>query len=384
MRFLVLGAGRQGSAAAYDLLRQDEVEGVVLADSDVSRLRPFLRSYEGGRLEPLALDATDPARVAACMQGMDGVLCALPYYLNLQMARTAVDVGAHFCDLGGNTEIVEKELALDAEVRQRGLSLIPDCGLAPGMVNILAQAGIDALDTTDSVRIMVGGLPREPDPPLNYQIVYSLEGVLDYYTTDALILEDGEETVVGALEGVETVTFPDPVGELEAFYTAGGISTMPRRYEGRIRRMEYKTLRYPGHADLMKSIRELGLLDLEPVIVDGMRVVPRDFFIAAVSPRLRKPEGEDLVAMRVEVSGVQAGERRTVRYELLDFYDRETGVTAMMRTTGFSLAITALMQARGEVTELGARTPDFVVAAELYVERLRQRGVMVERSLLAG
>lgn len=380
MKFLVLGAGKQGSAAAFDLARRDVVDQVVLADQHVSSLPPFLEPFRGGKLLPLSLDASDHERVKGTMVGMDGVVCALPYYLNLAMARLAVEAGAHFCDLGGNTEIVERQLALSDSAAAKGLSVIPDCGLAPGMVNILAEAGIEALDQTDSVAIKVGGLPQDPEPPLDYQIVYSLEGVLDYYTTDAVILKDGRETKVKALDGLELVSFPEPLGELEAFYTAGGISTMPTRYSGTIREMEYKTLRYPGHARIMKAIRGLGLLELEPVEVDGSTVVPRRVFIASASPRLRKPGGRDLVAMRVEVRGEKEGGSRTIRYELVDYYDEENGITAMMRTTGYSLAITALMQADGRIEEKGVRTPDRAVPADAYVKELAARGVVIRRT----
>ncbi len=380
MKFLVLGAGAQGSAAAYDLLRRDEVEAVVLADQRSGPVQPFLEPLVGERLETVALDATDLDAVRGAMEGVHAVACALPYFLNLEMTRLAVEAGVHFCDLGGNTEIVEAQRELDAQASEKGVSVVPDCGLAPGMVNILAQAAMDELDETASVRILVGGLPQDPEPPLNYQIVYSMEGVLDYYTAEALVLEDGELARKEALTGVEEVEFPEPVGRLEAFYTAGGISTLPLRYRGEVRRMEYKTLRYPGHAAIMRAIRDLGLLDTEPVEVDGCEVVPRRLFIDVVSPRLRNPEGRDLVAMRVEVEGTRHEVEKTIRFDLLDRYDEETGITAMMRTTGYSLALTSLMQADGRVRETGVRTPDEAVPPEIYLSGLAARGIHVERT----
>src|SRR5690606_19148713 len=149
----------------------------------------------------------------------------------------------------------------------------------PGMVNILAQYGISMLDSVQSVKLYVGGLPQNPEPPLNYQIVYSLEGVVDYYTTESLIVRDGRRTTCAALSEVEQVQFPEPVGTLEEFHTAGGLSTMAFRYDGKIPNMEYKTLRYPGHAKIMEAIRDLGLLSLDPVDVKGQSVVPRDVFV---------------------------------------------------------------------------------------------------------
>ena len=376
----MLGGGAQGSAAAFDLCRREGVTDVCLADVRAAEVPPFLRSYLGGTLRTAVVDATDDSAVAPLMNGMHGVLSALPYYMNPRVTELALEAGSHYCDLGGNTEIVEQQRLLHERALALELSVIPDCGVAPGMVNILAQAGIDALDDVERVEIRVGGLPQEPEPPLNYQIVYSLEGVLDYYTTPAVILSGGRIQEVQALDGMEMVRFPEPVGELEAFYTAGGVSTMPFRYEGRIPEMNYKTLRYPGHADIMRAIRALGLLDTTPIDVRGQQVVPRNAFIAAASPTLRKPEGRDLLALRVEVSGTSDGAPRTVRYDLVDLYDEEHGVTAMMRTTGYSLAVTALMQVDGRVTEKGVHTPDEAMPAGPYLEELARSGVNVERA----
>ncbi|MDQ4080574.1 MAG: saccharopine dehydrogenase NADP-binding domain-containing protein, partial [Gemmatimonadota bacterium] len=262
---LVLGAGLQGTACAYDLLQNPEVTEVRLADIRIDHLPEFLAPYSGNRLIPTHLDVRDHEAVRALMREADAAMSAIPYYFNLDLARMAAETGTHFCDLGGNTEIVFQQKRLDDKARQTGCTIVPDCGLAPGMVNVLAQHGIEMLDKVKSVRIYVGGLPQHPEPPLNYQIVYSLEGELDYYTTKSWVLRDWKPMQVTALSEREPVMFDAPVGELEAFHTAGGLSTMATRYEGKIPSMEYKTLRYPGHAAIMEAIRELGLLELTPV-----------------------------------------------------------------------------------------------------------------------
>jgi lysine 6-dehydrogenase len=378
MRMLVLGSGLQGSACAYDLLQDKDVSEVRLADIHVGHLPEFLAPYSGPRLIPTPLDVRDHAAVLGAMRECDAVMSAIPYYFNFDMARLAVEAGVHFCDLGGNTEIVFKQKELDAEARKKNITVVPDCGLAPGMVNILAEHGIEQLDSVDSVKIFVGGLPQHPEPPLNYMLVYSLEGALDYYTTLSWVLRDGKRTHVKALSEREPVEFESPLGELEAFHTAGGLSTMAFRYEGKIPTMEYKTLRYPGHAQIMEDIRSLGLLDLEPVEVKGMKVVPRDVFIAVVGPRLNKPNGRDLVALRVVVSGKKAGKSQTKTFQLVDRYDEAHGLSAMMRTTGYSLAITGLMQVRGQVKPAGVHTPDECIPADAYINELRKRGIDIK------
>lgn len=383
MRFLVLGGGAQGTAAAFDLLQSGTADEVVVADLATDNLHPCLRPYLDDGLTLLEVDAASRDDVAAAMEGMDGVLCALPYHFNLHMARLAVVAGIHFTDLGGNTAIVGRQRELDGQARERGVSVVPDTGLAPGMVNILAQAGIDALDRVDAVRLWVGGLPRNPKPPLNYQIVYSLEGMLDYYVTPATILRDGRLTRVEALSGLEHLEFPEPVGRLEAFFTGGGTSALPFRYEGRVDTIEYKTLRYPGHAGIMHAIRELGLLSDREVVHNGSRVNPRKFFIEQVKPLLSGDGGEDIVVVRVDVAGHRNGHAELIRYHLLDRHDPATGLSAMARTTGFSLAITALMQTRGHIRP-GVGTADEVVPPGRYIDKLRRCGIDVEQTTSTG
>ncbi len=381
MKMLVLGAGLQGSACAYDLLRDPDVAEVRIADLHVDDLPEFLaKAPEAGRkLKPMQVDVRDRAAVLAAMRGCDAVMSAIPYYFNFEMAQYAVEAGVHFADLGGNTEIVFEQQSLDAAAKAKKISVMPDCGLAPGMVNILAEYGIRQLDGVDAVRIFVGGLPQHPQAPLNYQIVYSLEGVLDYYTTLSWVLRHGKRTQVKALSEVEPVEFPSPIGTLEAFHTAGGLSTMAFRYEGKVPAMEYKTLRYPGHARIMEAIRDLGLLEEKPIDVKGVQVSPRAVAVAAMGPRLTKPESADLVALRVIVAGRKDGKPKTFEWDLVDRYDEAHGISAMERTTGYSLAITGLMQVRGQVTALGVHTPDEAMPAEAYIAELRKRGIDIRQ-----
>lgn len=377
MRMLVLGAGQQGSACAYDLLQNPEVKEVRLADLHTGHLAQFLAPYSGERLIPTPLDVRDKDAVLALLEQSDAAMSAIPFYFNYDLAALAVEAGVHFSDLGGNTEIVFKQKTLDPAAKKKGITIIPDSGLAPGMVNILAEHAIEQLDAVETVRIFVGGLPQRPEPPLNYQIVYSLEGVLDYYTTLSWVLRKGKRTHVKALSEIEVVNFGGSLGELEGFHTAGGLSTMAFRYEGKIPTMEYKTLRYPGHARIMEAIRELGLLDLKPVDVKGVKVVPRDLVVAAMGPRLTKPNAHDLVALRVYAEGTKDGKPKRIGWEMVDYYDEENGISAMERSTGYSLSITGQMQARGEIGKAGVFTPDEAIPAEKYIHELAARGVMI-------
>lgn len=381
MRVLVLGAGLQGSACAFDLLNNAAVQRVGLADVRPPVLPAFLQPFvsapndSSARLVPMTLDVRDASAVRAALAGYDAVCSAIPYYFNFPLAELAVEAGVHFCDLGGNTEIVRQQKTLDAAATAKGVSVVADTGLAPGMVNVIAQHGIDQFDQVDSVKLFVGGLPQTPEPPLNYQIAYSIEGMVDYYTSESLVVRDGKPTGVKALSEIETVPFAAPLGDLEAFHTAGGLSTMVYRYAGKIATMEYKTLRYPGHARIMEAIRDLDLLSLDPVDIKGQQVVPRDVFVRVAGDKLHKRK-PDLVALRVVVSGTKGGQHSTRAWEVVDRFDEQHGITAMMRTTGYTLSITAQLQATGVVPP-GVHTPDESIPPTQYFKMLAERGVMV-------
>jgi lysine 6-dehydrogenase len=375
MRMLVLGAGLQGSACAFDLLNESSVSHVTIADVKIGSLPPFLQQRSDARLSSIALDVRDEAAVRDAFSRCDAVLSAIPYYFNGALARLAVESGVHFTDLGGNTEIVQQQKQLHDAAVARGVSIVPDTGLAPGMVNVIAQHGIDQFDAVESVKLYVGGLPQVPEPPLGYQIAYSIEGMVDYYTTQSLVVRDGQPTTVTALSELEPVTFGEGVGTLEAFHTAGGLSTMVYRYAGKIPVMEYKTLRYPGHVAIMRAIRDLGLLDTVPVDVKGQQVSPRDVFVKVAGDHLRKGK-PDLVALRVTVTGTRDGQRHTRAWEVVDRYDATHGVSAMMRTTGYTLSITGQLQAGGAIPA-GVHTPDECMPTARYFDMLGARGIAV-------
>ena len=343
----------------------DDVTEVRLADLHVGHLPDFLAPYSGPRLIPTPLDVRDRDAVLGAMRDCDAVMSAIPYYFNYELARSAVEAGVHFCDLGGNTEIVFKQKELDAEAKQKNITVVPDCGLAPGMVNILAEYGIAQLDSVDSVKIFVGGLPQHPEPPLNYMLVYSLEGALDYYTTLSWVLRDGKRTQVTALSERE------PVDVRRAARHARGVSHrgrsvddgVPVRGQDPDDGVQDAPLSRARRAD-GEQFASMGLLDLEPVDVKGTKVVPRDAFIAVGAAEAHEAEGpRSRRAARRRDAARRTASRRRDTFELVDRYDEEHGISAMMRTTGYSLSITGLMQVRGEVKPAGVHTPDECIPA---------------------
>jgi lysine 6-dehydrogenase len=266
---------------------------------------------------------------------------------------------------------------------EAGCTVIPDMGVAPGLTNLLAAEAVRRLDSAAEVRMYVGGLPENPRPPLNYQIVFSLEGAIDYLTTPSWILSEGRLKQQEPLSDLELLRF-EGLGTLEAFHTAGGASTLPWRFENRVDYLAYKTLRYPGHAQIMGAIRGLGLLSDDPVTVGQQEIVPRDVFIAAATPHLIRPGEPDLVVLRVVAKGERAGEPKVLTWNLVDREDPETGISAMMRCTGFTLSIVGLLIGRGVIEERGVLAPDEGIPYEPVVEELDKRGVRIAFEETAG
>ena len=380
MRFLVLGAGLQGFAAALDLARSREVEEVVVADSDGARAARAAERLQGlnAAVRAETIDVTKESRLVERLRGYDVVISAVPYFLNLDLTKAAIQAQVSFCDLGGNTDVVREQEALNDQAEDADITIVPDCGLAPGMANVLAAAGIGRLDRADLVQIRVGGLPLHPKPPLEYMMVFSMHGLLNEYLGRAVALRNGKRTEIETLTEVEELEFPKPVGRCEAFVTLGGTSTMPWTYEGKLATLDYKTVRYPGHAAKMRLFRDLGLLETTPVLLEGASVAPRSLFAAVAEPRLTFPNEPDLVVMRVVVEGVKDGKKKEIVFEMLDRMDTKRGVTAMMRTTAYPTAAAALMIARGEVPFRGVAAMERAIPAEAFLREIAKHELKID------
>lgn len=381
MKFLVLGAGAMGSAAAYDLARGDGVDLVVVADADGARAEAVAessRSKGSAPLQGIGLDAGDPAAVARAMKGIDGVLSAVPYFYNLRLAEAAIEAGAHFCDLGGNNTVVAQTLGLDARAKARKVSLVPDCGLAPGMVSVWVKDHFERLDKTESVKIRVGGLPVKPTGALNYMRVFSVHGLINEYIEPVVAIRKGKIVTLEPLVDREELTFPAPFGKLEAFTTSGGTSTLPETYRGKIRDLDYKTIRYPHHGVVFRSMYELGFFASEPVEVDGVRIAPRKLATALLEKNLPS-RGKDAVLVRVESVGKKGGKTLRIRDQLVA-YENKAGHTAMMQTTAYPAAIVCRMMADGRIPRGGARPQERCVPTGEFFAELAARKIAPKRT----
>jgi lysine 6-dehydrogenase len=363
-----------GLGACYDLVQSAEVKALTVADLERSKAEALVSRLASPKLTATATNVTDFARVVDLMHGHDAVISCVVYRHNLTLARAALEARVNFCDLGGNNQVVEAELALDAEARAAGIRIIPDCGLAPGLVSVLTAHGVKRFDHLEAVHIRVGGLPQYPQPPLNYQIVFSIDGLINEYVEPARILRRGQIAEVESLTEVETLEFPPPFGELEAFHTSGGISTLPESFRGVVQELDYKTIRYPGHCQQFKLLLDLGLAGGTPLRVDGGEVVPRNLLRELLSQKIPS-EGPDTVLVRVEFSGIQQGRQCKLFYDIIDYYDGQTGLSAMMRTTAFPASIVAQMMARGDISDPGAIPQERCVPSDKFIEALRERDI---------
>lgn len=389
--YAILGAGKQGVAAAYDVILHGGAARVTLADADPAlarkaahRLRNLLGAalkQDNIALETLPLDGRNKESLVNVLQGHNAVLSAIPYYLNPAVADAAITVKAHYCDLGGYFETTQKILRMNGKAKRAGVALIPDCGVSPGMCNTLAVRGIEQMDKVEFVHMYCGGLPQSPRPPLFYKIVFNLEGLLGNYFGKAYVLKGGKVALVPSFSGREELEFPAPLGKLEAVVTGGATSSCPWTFRGKIPEYTYKTLRYPGHYDKIQFLKDLGLLDTAPVQVNGHAVSPRQVFVAAAGPKLAFPDDKDLLVQRVVVRGKKDGIDKEITYDVLDYYDAATGFTAMQRTTGFSAAIVLEMMAQGRVTARGAVPLEKSVPSSAFLEEIRRRGVRVSESI---
>ena len=376
MKILVLGAGRMGHGAAYDLVHNSPgVEQVTVADFELGKAELVASQVGTGRIDARQVDASDYSAVRDLMHGHDSVISCVNYWYNESLSKAAIGTKTNFCDLGGNNYVVDAQLALDAEAKTAGINIVPDCGLAPGMVSILAMHGAAKFDRVDEIHIRVGGLPQDPRPPLDYQLVFSVEGLINEYVEAARVVRDGRVTEVESMTELENLSF-EGFPPLEAFQTSGGTSTLPDTFFGKIRELDYKTIRYAGHCEKFKTMIDLGLCLSEEILVDYQKVTPRKVLGELLQKHL-PADGPDYVLVRLDFVGKKGSESKTLRYDIIDKFDRSAGLSAMMRTTAFPASIIAQMMAKGDVLERGATPQEKAIDPDRFIAELERRNIRI-------
>ncbi|AOV08932.1 saccharopine dehydrogenase family protein [Sporosarcina ureilytica] len=381
MKVVVLGAGLMGKETARDLVKSDDVEQVYLADINVCQAEDFAEELMSDKLDILLLNANDDEQLGDIMALGDVVVNALFYTFNEKVARIAIEKKVHSIDLGGHIGgATDAVLKLEERAKANGVTLIPDLGVAPGMINILTGYGAQKLDKVETIKLYVGGIPVKPEPPLNYNVVFSLEGVFDHYTDPSHVIRNGKLKEIPSLSEIEAIHF-DEYGELEAFHTSGGTSTLTTSFPN-VQTLEYKTIRYPGHAEKFQLLVDLGLLSRDSkVTVGGQSIKVRDVMRAHLSPQLQLGEKSDAVLLRVIVSGEKDGAQMSYEYDLVTEKDTNKKITAMARATASTMSIVAQMIGKGLISKRGVYPPENIVPGEEYIKELKKRGVMIQESI---
>jgi lysine 6-dehydrogenase len=381
MKLLVLGAGMMGSAAAYDMARSPQVEAVTLADQDMERVERAVKHINKligtKKVIGTRADASKVLEVVRLMREHTGVLSAVPYFHNLALCKAAIGARCHFVDLGGNNTVVRQEYTFSKTAADKGVAIAPDCGLSPGMASILAGELMRRVGgKADALKIYVGGLPENPKPPFYYQLVFSVEGLINEYVEPAKVLRNGKIREIEPLTELENVFVPGFNAELIAFHTSGGTSTLPETFKGKVGECFEKTLRYPGHFPLIRGLYDLGFFSSNKVKIGKQEIAPRAL---TAHMFLKKMSGTDpdVTVMRIEAHNSGC----ITSFTLVDHYDPETNMTSMMRTTAWPASIVLQMICSNQISKRGGIYQELDVPAVRFIEEMEARGVRIDSSL---
>lgn len=377
--YAILGAGMQGTAAAYDLAKFADPAVIKMGDIDLDQATKNAQRVDrlvGAEIcQPHRVNALDPSSLGPFLADVDVVLSCLPYWMHPQVAKIAIETKTNMVDLGGNTEITLETLKLDDAAKAADVTFVPDTGLAPGLVNSLGLYLIESMDKCESVKLYCGVLPQNPVPPFNYKLTFNVEGLVTEYDFQAVTLRNGEIHLVDTLTELETLQI-DQLGEMEAFVTSGGTSTAPYTLKGRVPNYEYKTIRHPGHCERIKIFKDFGFWNEEEVEIRGCKVRPRDVFYKVFGDALSKFEDKDLCVVRGVGRGKKDGQDVVRQIDIFDKQCEATGFTSMERLTGFSCSIYAIAIANGEVAK-GAVRYENAMTGHRFVEDIQKRGIQL-------
>ncbi|MBI2064811.1 MAG: hypothetical protein HYT62_02015 [Candidatus Yanofskybacteria bacterium] len=385
-RYAVAGAGLQGTAIAYDLGLHGNAKKILLIDADEDRALSSAKRVNDliGKniVSGVRLDVRETGMFIKLLQNQNiqTLICAMQYELNNLMTWVATKTKINMCDLGGSTEIVRVQHAYNKLARTNDITIVPDCGMGPGLNLSLAMYAMDAIDQPEELYIWDGGLPQNPEKPWNYNMTFNIRGLTNEYAGDAYFLRNGDIVNIPALSELETLSFPEAFGTLEAAVTSGGLSTAPWTLKGKLKRLENKTLRHPGHWAQMQTLRNLGMFRERPEKVGKINIAPRDLLHALLEPQIKKSNVHDICVIRTLCLGKnQSNQKTTSKVELIDRYDNKTGFTAMQKLTGWHASIVAILCTKG-------RLPRGVVAVEtipgsLIVCEMRKRGFKISETI---
>ena len=371
-RYAIIGTGRQGLSAAYDLARFGSAEEIFLCDINLETAIKGAEKLDSNIFKPVQLDANNHQQLHETLKGVDSAISAVPFTYNLDITKVAIDSEANLCDLGGHTETVRKQLALHESAKTNGVTIVPDCGMGPGLNISLGVLAMSRVENPINLFIWDGGLPLNPVPPWNYISTFNINGLTNEYEGPAWFIRDGKPIQVDCLGEVEELDFPEPLGRLEAAVTAGGLSTAPWTFAGKLQRLENKTLRYPGHWQTFRAYQQLGLFSQDPAIVEGKSFIPREIFHSLLQPKISNDQVNDICVIRTCCEGESNGKKSICTLDLYETYDAQTGFTAMEKFTGWHASMVAILSARKKLPE-GAIPIEKALTGHLLQEEAKKR-----------
>jgi len=374
MDILMIGAGKMAKGVIFDLIENDAIRKITVIDNSQEALNTVKERFDDPRIERVRGDIGNIASLMPFLKGKNCVINGTHYKYNFDLSVACIDSGVNFCDLGGNVDVVEKQLTLNGRAKEKKVNIVPDCGLAPGMAGIVATHYAQDFSEIEGLKIRVGGVPLKPKSMLNYQLVFSVEGLINEYIEKAMILKDGQMAYVDSMTETEDLVFRDPFGRMEAFYTSGGTSTLTKTMKDKVKNLDYKTIRYPGHCRLIKILLDIGMASSDEVQADGMKIVPRKLLGKLLENYL--PSGEpDAVLIRIEIIGKKHGNTMKETYECIDQFDEKSNLSSMQRTTAFPVSIIAQMLAAGKIDRKGVIPQELCVPREEFISELEKRGI---------
>lgn len=378
MKIAILGAGTVGASLAKLFCESPSVNGIVVIDQNGNALAELQESCPKAKLRTYKINIQKEHTIISLIKGFDCLVSALPYEYNPKIAELAVRVGINYIDLGGNDAILEKQLVLDDEAKSKNLWIIPNCGMAPGLVNILAMHGFEEFDEVDSISIWASSLPKQPIPPFNYQVVFSPIGLVHEYFDPVSILQNGKITTVDPLEGYEKINFESEpeLGDLEAFYVSGSITSLVKELEGKVKELSYKTIRYPGHRDIMKALKILDL-DSTQIIDIRTNLTYQDILVRQIQKNL--PRGDkDIVLIKMVIEGLRNGEPVQRVYELIHENEENSEMSSLMSCATIPIVIISEMIMDKElIGKGGVNPPESIVPKDEFIKRLKDKGLEV-------
>jgi lysine 6-dehydrogenase len=378
MKILILGHGNIGSILTWDLAKNLLRAQIVVADRNQKRVEDAVAALHSENITGICLDANNQRELVKAMKRFDLVICALPGALGFKSTKAAIDAKINMVDI---SYMPENALTLNRDALKAGVTIIPDCGVAPGLSNLLVGHALSKLDRAVDIHILVGGLPEKPIPPLDYTPTWSIEDLIHEYTRRAKIVKNGKIVEVETLTGLETLEFSG-VGKLEGFFT-DGLRTLLHTVDG-IENMWEKTLRYPGHAKKIKLLKSLGFFDEYPVKIGNTCLTPRMITVKLLE-RLKRPEIKDFLMMMVEVNGIAEESRKCYRFFLLDRYDEKHGITAMARTTAYTASIMTQLMVQNLIEEKGVIPLESIGAKSWlfnkFIDELKKRHLKIGETL---